>query len=254
MNMYVPVHIKSPAGQLPPIDEVALRYLVARDGLYLERRTTLFHSSVRVEPPIPLPQHEEFCQLRCPKLPRMMLRQMLGFFDAAYRMHGGEAALVLLFHPERRCYRWCCPRQTIQMYKSMGKYRADDQVEFQSPLTLPEGYLHLGDAHSHHGAAVPSYIDRADENYQDGLHIIVGNIVSGRHTWHADFCIDGQRFTVPPELLIDELPRPPFLPPGQTWMQQIELKYRSSWGSSNGYGASNYGRPPKKLRGYWDEN
>ena len=163
-----------------------------------------------------------------------MLRQMLGFFRAAYEKHGGEAALVLLFYPEALRYRWWCPPQTVKMTWLWNRYEASDWVQFDAPLELPEGYIHLGDAHSHHGSATPSFVDRDDERYQDGLHLIVGNITSDTPTWHIDFCIDGQRFTLQPPLLIESLPTPPYLSPPATWMARITLKHSPRYYESNG--------------------
>ena len=212
-----------PLAELP----AGLRYIVARDGNYLERRNGVVHSSVRVESQIPvLDQHAEFCRLACPPIPRVMLREMLGFFRAAYEKHGGEAALVLLYHPEGRRYRWWCPPQRVAMHWCWNRYEAGDSVQFDPPLELPEGYIHFGDAHSHHGSPVPSFIDRDDEQYQDGLHLIVGNITKLQQTWHIDFCIDGQRFTLQPPLLIESLPPPPYLMPPAAWMDKITMNYR----------------------------
>jgi hypothetical protein len=154
-----------------------------------------------------------------------MLREMLGFFRSAYQKHGGEAALVLLYHPELRRYRWWCPPQKVSMHWCWNRYEAGDWVQFDPPLELPQGYIHFGDAHSHQGSPIPSHIDRDDEQYQDGLHLIVGNIARDQPTWHIDFCIDGQRFTLEPPLLIEELPPPPYLTPPAGWMERITMDY-----------------------------
>ena len=231
--MSIEVLVKTAHEPLPELP-AGMRYIVARDGTYLERRSGLFHSSVKVDPLIPmLDPHDEFCQLACPPLPRAMLRQMLGFFRAAYEKHGGEAALILLYHPEARRYRWWCPPQTVKMIWLWNRYEASDWVQFDAPLELPAGYVHLGDAHSHHGSATPSFVDRDDERYQDGLHLIVGNITGNSPTWHIDFCIDGQRFTVQPPLLIESLPPPPYLPAQARWLEQIKLQHGPRFYSSS---------------------
>jgi hypothetical protein len=234
------VVIKSPQQPLAELTS-GLRYVVARDGTYLERRTGVFHSSVRVEPQIPmLDSHAEFCRLACPPLPRVMLRQMLGFFQAAYQKHRGEAALVLLYHPALRRYRWWCPPQRVSMVWCWDRYEASDWVQFDPPAELPEGYLHFGDAHSHHGPPIPSHMDRSDEEYQDGLHLIVGNITRDEPTWHLDFCIDGQRFTLPPPMLIESLPPPPYYTPPPAWMNKIVMEYRPRFST---YYVKDSGRP-----------
>lgn len=240
--MSIPVLLKSPEAPLPELP-AGMRYVVARDGTYLERRSGVFHSSVRVEPQIPmLDTHAEFCRVACPPIPRIMLREMLGFFRAAYQKHGGEAALVLLYHPQSRRYRWWCPPQKVAMSWCWDRYEAGDWVQFDPPAELPEGYIHFGDAHSHHGSPTPSFVDRDDEQYQDGLHLIVGNITRDQPTWHIDFCIDGQRFTLQPPLLIESLPLPPYLTPPAGWMDKIVMEYRPRYRSYNGYRNDDNGR------------
>jgi hypothetical protein len=249
--MSVEVLIKSAQATLPELP-AGMRYIVARDGTYLERRTKTYHSSVKVKPEFPtLDHHDEFCRLACPPLPRVMLREMLGFFREAYKKHGGEAALVLLYHPEGRRYRWWCPPQQVQMHWWGNRYEAGDSVQFQPPDELPEGYIHFGDAHSHHGSPVPSFIDRDDEEYQDGLHLIIGNIAREEQTWHIDFCIDGQRFTLQPPLLIESLPPPPYLPPPAAWMEKITMHHRPRYTYYSSYrDDDDRGRKPKGGKRY----
>jgi len=240
--MSIPVFLKSSAAPLPELTG-GMRYIVAQDGNYLERRTGLFHSSVRVEKEIStLDTHAEFCHLSCPPIPRVMLRAMLGFFQAAYKKHGGEAALVLLYHLQARRYRWWCPPQKVAMSWRWDRYEAADWVQFNPPFELPEGYAHFGDAHSHHGSPTPSSVDRDNEQYHDGLHLIIGNITRDKPTWHLDFCIDGQRFTFLPPALIESLPPPPYLTPPATWMNRIVMEYDPSLGPYNGAGNDNNGR------------
>lgn len=223
--MPIEVCVKQPHEPLPGLSG-GLRYIVARGGTFLERRTALYHTCVHVEPTLPmLDGHEEFCRLACPPLPRTLVRVMLGFFRRAYEVHGGEAALVLLYDPVGRRYRWLCPPQTVTMHWSWDRYRASEWIQFAAPVELPPGYIQLGDAHSHLGPPTPSGMDRDDERYQDGLHLIIGDIAKAAPTWHIDFCIDGKRFTIAPPQIIAQLPPPPHLGPPRTWMERIVLQY-----------------------------
>ena len=246
--MAVSIHLKLPQQALPPLDAGQMRYVVARDGVYLERSSSMYSSSVRIDGAIPLLEpHEQCCILSCSRIPTAMIRSMLGFFQHAYRLHGGEAVLVLLYHPQRRRYRWHCPVQTVEMVCSFGRLYASDSIQFENPLQLPGGYLMFGDAHSHHGAAVPSWVDRDEEAHQDGLHIIVGHIGS-RPTFHIDFSIDAMRFTVPPEDVFTSEPEPPYPSPAKLWIQRVRtiqrsFGYTSSYGSSYGYDISPTGGP-----------
>ncbi len=173
--MKMPIVMKQDRIQLPRLATDAARMVVARNGVYVERRGPMFSTSIRMRPTdLQLDDHSQYCTLSCGKLPAPLHRVMLSFFLHAHRIHGGEAALVLLFHPGNRQYLWHCPEQTVDMHQRHDGWYVEDVIEFNNPLDLPEGYLHLGDAHLHPHSPHPSAIDKRDD--QDGLHIIVGNI------------------------------------------------------------------------------
>lgn len=227
------ITIKTPGTELPPLKPGQFRYVLGRDGLSMERCTPMYTSSVKVDGPIPfLEEHPQHCQLHCGPIPSEMLQQMVGFFQAAHNMHGGEAALVLLYYPETGKFAWHCPEQKIHFFSWWGKLYADDSVEYENPLSLPDGAVHFGDAHSHTGPPTPSLTDQNDEAHLDGLHIIVGHVSSRRPTWHLDFCIDGNRFSVPTDLMFEAIPEAPFPEPPAAWMKQIQLIYPESYTKS----------------------
>ncbi len=218
--------IKTHQTELPELQPGQFRYVLGRDGLNLERSTPMYTSSVKVDGPVPfLAEHRQQCQLHCGPIPSEMLGQMVGYFRAAYELHGGEAALVLLFFPETGDFAWHCPKQTIRMYSCWGKFYPEDSVEYDNPLSLPAGAVQFGDAHSHVGPPIPSIVDQNDEAHLDGLHIIAGNIASRFPRWHIDFCIDGHRFSVPTDIIFEAVPEAPFPEPPGEWMQQIEVVY-----------------------------
>ena len=220
------VHVKRAGVPLPELPPGGLRYVLARDGMYLERHTDLYRTSTRIDGPlVGLSPHEARCELGCGKVPRILGRVMLAFFEAAYRLHEGEAALVLLYHPQRRLFRWHCPEQTVEVYSSYGRLYAYDAIAFDLPLELPAGFILLGDVHSHGDlGARPSGIDERDEEHSDGLHVIVGRIGRrGPPDYHVDFVMDGRRFNLRPEAVFEDpacrpLPRPP-----ASWMKRIHL-------------------------------
>ena len=220
------ITIKTPGTNLPDLKPGEFRYVLGRDGLCLERCTPMYTSTVKIDRPIPfLEEHPQQCQLHCGPIPSDLLQQMVGFFQTAYRMHGGEAALILLYYPATGRFAWHCPKQKIEMYSLWGRFHAEDSVEYDNPLDLPEDAVQFGDAHSHTGPPNPSLMDQNDEAHLDGLHIIVGYIKSPRPSWHIDFCIDGNRFAVPPEIILEAIPESPFPDPPEEWMEQIELVY-----------------------------
>lgn len=221
--MLIPIYIKQPGVELPSLGAEESRYVLATNGTFLEqRRSSMFTTSVRVDPlDRPLASHHEYCRLTCGKLPRVMHRAMLAFFKYAHEVHGGEAALVLLYHPEQQTFRWHCPEQFVDIFETWSGWATWDTIEFKNPLVLPEGYLHFGDAHLHAGGPSPSAIDINDD--QDGLHIIVGTIRSVP-SYHLDFVMGQTRFAVAPETFFADPQCRPFDRPPARWLKQIRLR------------------------------
>jgi hypothetical protein len=216
--------------ELPELALDASRYVVAGNGTFLERRTSMFVTSTRVSGTVPgLAEHFSSCHLACGKINRVMHGAMLGFFRQAHRLHGGEAALVLLYHVERQRFRWHCPEQTVELYQSGDRWWASDLIEFRHPQILPDGYLIFGDAHLHPGVAYPSSTDVDDD--QDGLHIIVGNL-RGQPHYHIDFVMDGTRFGVRENLVFEDPDCQPCLRPPRRWLDQIRVVARGSSGAA----------------------
>lgn len=220
--MSLPILLKQETTSLPRLPTNAARLVLARNGMFLERRGPMFLTSTRIHAPdLGLDDHAQYCLLSCGALPSELHRAMLSFFLHAHRIHGGEAALVLLFHPEQRTYLWHCPPQTVDLHQDRDGWYAEDIIEFENPLDLPDGYVHLGDAHLHPGAPHPSAMDRHDD--QDGLHIIVGNITRTPQ-YHIDFVMDGVRFPVPPaQFFADPATVPDTFAP-DLWMEQIRIR------------------------------
>ncbi|MBI3464784.1 MAG: hypothetical protein HY000_17270 [Planctomycetes bacterium] len=232
--MAIPVYVKYPVTALPSLRPGEMRYVLAREGLYFERSTAMYVTTTRTDAPLlDLEQHQERCLLTCDPMPRSMIRVMLAFFRAAYAMHEGEAALILLYNPKARRFRWHCPDQTVDVRYSFGRWRADDMIHYENPLELPAGYIPFGDAHSHgNWMARPSGIDRQDETYKDGLHIIVGNICR-RPEYHIDFVMDCRRFEVPPEIILEDVCCEPFGGPPPSWLKRIQMKpHGQRWSNS----------------------
>lgn len=229
--MTIPIHLKLPGADLPGLDEDGMRIVVAEDGHYLERRTPMFATCTRATGRlIGLAPHEESCTLFTGKVPRLMVRAMLAYFRDAYRIHEGEAALVLLYHPERGTFRWVCPDQTVEVSKTWRGMVASDFIRYDMPLEVPDGYVIFGDAHSHADMpARPSGTDKDDEEFKDGLHIIVGRIDRvPQHQYHVDFVMDGQRFNLPPESVLEDGGCVPLAKSPKSWLGKIRLKTRAS--------------------------
>ena len=211
--------LRTEDAELPELPEDATRYVVAANGTFCERRTSMFATSTRiVGPPPRLGEHYQYCRLTCGKINRTLHAAMLAFFLHANRLHGGEAALVLLYDLPRRMFRWYCPRQTVEIITNGSQCWTTDQIEFHEPVAPPEGCVTFGDAHLHPGPPHPSDIDARDD--QDGLHIIVGNI-EREMKYHIDFVMDGVRFGVRESQIFDDPACRPCARPPRGWLEQV---------------------------------
>jgi PRTRC genetic system protein A len=216
--------------ELAPLGEGGARCVVASNGIFLERRTRIFTTCSRVTRlPMDLASHSEACVLHVPPIPAEHARAMLGFFRAAFDLHGGEAALILLYDPARRHYRWHCPAQTVELRQNRwGEWRATLEVEFEDPFELPSGYVVFGDAHSHADhSAYASLTDQHEERYKDGIHIVAGRVHRAVPDLHIDFVMDGRRFAFAPEGVFAPGRLAPLrrVPPG--WLERIRIEKRS---------------------------
>ena len=226
-------------GSLPPLDPGGFRYVMAREGMYVQRDNTLFTSCVRGRVNLPdLEPMEKSLKLRLPAVPVELLEQAVGFLRAVFKKYQGEGCLILLYNPRTKEYRWHCPVQT-----------SDWCVKFTRPLVLPVGFIDIGDIHSHpQGIAYPSGVDTSDERSCDGLHIIAGKIqrecdqdISEKNLhFHTDFCVDGERFTLkhPFTGIPEQFPAPP-----DEWMANVTRapKEKFHWGKWSGSGAASKG-------------
>lgn len=212
MSTQLPVVLKTLGTELPEIKLGETRFIAARKHWYIERKTELFHSCIPtgapedesktqgfhykspkpyVEYDVPwLAEQDKFFRWNTKfKMPYQMLREAASFFAAAYNWHHGEAALVLLLNPHTGEWRWHCPEQEIH---PRGK-TAD--IEFTHPTTLPEGFILVGDFHSHPGSGTHySGVDDGDEVHSDGLHARIASLTHAYTNVECDFCVDKTRF------------------------------------------------------------
>lgn len=217
-----PTHLKRKGMQLPEVKHDQARYIVASNGKYIERNTPMYKTSVALTvADLELEPSHEYCYLRYGRMQAVMHRAMLSFFLHAHRLHRGEAALVLLYHVERRQFSWYCPDQFVDVRETKLGAWTIDEIEFENPWILPDGYRRVGDAHLHPASPHPSAQDLCDD--EDGLHIIVGNITT-KPAYNVDFVMDGRRFRLRPEQFFEQPDCEPFSQPPAAWMKRIHIR------------------------------
>ena len=196
----------------PSLETASLpAFVVARDGLYLRKRSLLGLSQTKVGRVAHLPEGREFVDYVLPRVPADLMARAVGFFRAVYRLHKTEAAALLLWRDGS--FDLAVPDQNVSSVS----------VKFEvSDGDVPAGSRLVGTMHSHGGfSAYASSTDEDDEAELDGLHIVVGDFDRRRLGYSAAIVVDGIRFHLKTRQLI-ERPRRLVEPPAD-WLQEVKL-------------------------------
>jgi len=123
------------------------------------------------------------------------------------------------------------------VWHSSSGYRTALDVTYQVPLHLPRHYLLVGDIHSHGDyGAYASGVDKRDETYRDGIHIVVGRIDEEPPEFHVEMSVDGHRFPLKfDDVLAGYRQRRRLVP--ERWLRRLHvIVKRPAWTSySNSY-------------------
>ncbi|NJD27919.1 MAG: hypothetical protein FIA92_06435 [Chloroflexi bacterium] len=196
----------------PSLDRAPLpAFVVARDGLYLRKRSLLGVSQTKVGRVAHLPEGKEFVDYALPKVPADLMARAVGFFRAIYRLHKTEAAVLLLWRDGS--FDLAVPDQKVSSVS----------VKFDvSDGELSVGSRLVGTIHSHGGfTAYASSTDEDDEAELDGLHVVVGDFDRRRLGYSAAIVVDGIRFTLKIGQLIARPRR--LVEPPDDWLRKVKL-------------------------------
>jgi proteasome lid subunit RPN8/RPN11 len=200
-----------PAGSPEVADTRLPAFVVAHDGLYLRKQSLLGLSQTKVDGVEHLQAEKEFVEYALPKVPADLMARVVGFFRSVYRERRTEALVLLLWRADG--FDLFVPEQQVSM--ASVKHRLDESA-------LADDLRVIGSIHSH-GAfgAGASSIDADDEASFDGLHVVVGDFDRRRQTYSAAIAVDGQRFDVRPNAVL-ERPRRLIEPPDD-WLRRVKL-------------------------------
>lgn len=193
-------------------------YVVAANGVFLVNRTSLFASVTPARSLPGLQPCEPSLQLFIPRVPARVMDELWGFFQAVYRRWDGEAVAFLFYAPARRTFRVAVPPQTLVRYRSFGHWYTERRVTYAT-LPRPDGFIKLGDAHSH--PEMPAFVSSTDDrdDQQDGLRIVLGNLHRPRPDVHVSFVAHATRFPLRPEDVLEDFAAP--IPPPAAWLDMI---------------------------------
>ena len=199
-------------------------YLLTADGLFICRDHPFFRSCVLARGwPSELAHHKESLRVTYPKVPRRLLELCVGFFSRIAKQSSAEAAAVLLWDTRDRCVRVMVPDQVSKCCRTYSGSLYGLSVHYEMPV-LPGHLMIIGDIHSHvDGRAYASYADRYDEVYRAGLHIVCGRLDREPPEFHVDAVVDGVRFTVDSERVLEGYRRRRTDVPAD-WLRRVKIE------------------------------
>lgn len=227
----IPVFLQTPEFSEPP-DPVY--HLVAANGTFLVNKTALFtsvtaaHRVPGLEPRVPS------LDLYMPRVPRLIMERLYGFFRAIYEQVDGEAVAFIYHAPATGAFRIAIPPQTLYRTYAFGRWRTEKRVSYGF-IPRADGFVKLGDAHSHcDQVAAFSCTDDRDDT-QDGLRIVLGSLHRRPPDVGVSFVANGNRFTLSSETILEDF-RVPLTPP-RAWLDRVVVRMNGRYLGYR-YGAS----------------
>jgi hypothetical protein len=151
-----------------------------------------------------------------------LLEQIYGFFQLVFNRWDGEAVVFLYYSPARCEFLADAPPQQLTRYRTHRGWSTAGHVEYRS-ISRPDGFLKLGDAHSHgDSAAFFSSVDDRDD-CEDGLRIVMGHLDRSRPDVRVSFIANGTRFRLEAEDVLDAFNEP--LEPPERWTRRVSCRY-----------------------------
>jgi proteasome lid subunit RPN8/RPN11 len=207
-------------------------YVLTSDGLFVCRNHKFFRSCVRARRfPSQLAGQEAFLQADYPKMPRRMIERIVGFFSEVAEKFGSEAAVLLAWDEPAQQIRVVVPEQVASVGRNWRGQPYPIDLKYEAPAQLPDGWVVIGDVHSHVDYwATPSYVDDQDETHRAGVHVIVGRIYSEPPEFHVEAVVDGQRFTLRQQQVMEGYRRRRTDNIPLSWFEKLKIKsYGSYW-------------------------
>jgi proteasome lid subunit RPN8/RPN11 len=190
------------------------------------------------------------------------LEYVVGFFNEAYVRCGAEAIVLVFWDMRRKRYWLCVPPQKASVWQSQSGVPYAIDVTYDAPTSLPPDHLVVGDIHSHADLnAYSSYVDTNDEQYRDGVHIVVGRVDREPPEFHLEMTVDGFRFPLKFGQFFKGYGSRRLNVP-KAWLRQVKIRatratwtdtYSQSSCQNNAYGGQSPNYQPKGKNSNWDK-
>ena len=218
----------------------SIYYLVASDGVFLVKKTALFKSVTQARLIAGLESQTASIELLFPRIPRRILEAIYGFFSFVCRRWDGEAVAFLYYSPQTGEFLVDVPPQRLFRFRSKSGWETEGRVEYGA-LPRPEGFLKIGDAHSH--GRQPAFFSSTDDHddLEDGLRIVMGSLHRNVPDIRVSFVSGSYRFGLELEGVLEDFSST--LPPPAEWTRRVTCRYEGlrkarKRGSSHANGAA----------------
>lgn len=233
-KLLTPILLKT-SDDMPWPEEESVFQLVTADGLFLCRNHKFFTSSVPTDHWSPeLGAHAPFLRLRYPRLSQRMFERVVGFFAVIAESFGAEAAALLAWNERDQRVEVVVPRQRSLISSAWNGRSYPLSVEYDVPA-LPEGWMWIGDVHSHGPEdAYASAQDARDELHRPGIHLVVGRLCDAGEppAWCLEAQVDRTRFRIKQlETVVEGYERRRIAEVPTEWLAQVEVR---RWTSQQG--------------------
>ncbi len=251
-----PIYIKESAEEPWPTESAF--YILSSSGLFLCRHHEMFRSCTPVKTwPSELAKQQSFLEPLYPQVPRVLMEQLVGFFSTMAERHTCEAGAYLVYDRTEKKVTVHVPKQVSTVNEGWNDTPYPVGLDYDNLDPLPPEQMILGTVHSHvYGAAYSSGIDVHDEVDKPGVHIVVGKLRQEPPDLHAEAVVDGTRFPLDPQSVIEDYQQRRDDFPAE-WIDQVTVKVNPRWrekkvylspqsqpmphNSGSGYGGSGYG-------------
>jgi hypothetical protein len=212
------------------------KYIVHKDELFERYDDALFKGYVRTRPQVT--KMDPYLSYVGPKIPMESWKQILGFFDWAYKEHKVEAQVRLYLNQKQGTWRaWAFPQEG-EAAATMEIAEACDVECKKTELYSAKGWIEAGTVHSHAAmSAFQSGTDKSNEDTKQGIHITVGKLDERVYDRHGRLTFRGifynvdwsDWFQLPPGL--EGLPAPLYSTVMQYFLTQhvTETAFPDTW-------------------------
>lgn len=230
--MAIPIVLKTGDEEVQLAQGVSTCFVIAKGGVYRRRETELFSSCTPATAiPQALKEQEVYLHLNegFPQMPVADLQKVAGFFLEVFNVYKSEAIVILVRNKQTGAIEIICPKQYITVWKTGNSYSSGSMsVKYDMPEIDHDKYTYFGDIHSHCDfSAYASGTDTHDEEYRDGVHMVLGKITQTEPDFHCEFAVDGMRFLVRYNLVVDGKYGQTDMNFPKEWMKTITLKESS---------------------------